>query len=134
LKTCPFCSPPEARVRFRSELALGCDDAHPLSPGHTLIVSRRHVGSFFELTPAERTAITDLLDLARRDIVERLRPDAFNVGINDGPAAGQSIPHVHVHLIPRYRGDRANPRGGVRWVIPEKADYWSVRGEHGSRA
>lgn len=66
-----------------------------------------------------------LLDAARQQIEKELAPDGYNIGINDGAAAGQTVPHLHMHLIPRYRGDRADPRGGVRWIIPERADYWT---------
>lgn len=124
---CPFCTLTESRIRFQSEQAIAVDDAYPVSPGHTLIIPRRHVGSYFELDDTERSAMNRMLDQAQRDLVARMKPDAYTIGINDGPAAGQSIPHVHVHLIPRYRGDRENPRGGVRWVLPEKADYWTRR-------
>jgi diadenosine tetraphosphate (Ap4A) HIT family hydrolase len=93
----------------------------------TLIISRRHVGSLFDLTPAERVDLLALLDQARADLEPSCRPDGYNVGINDGPAAGQTVPHLHIHLIPRYRGDQADPRGGVRWLFPDKADYWTVR-------
>ncbi len=68
-----------------------------------------------------------LLDAARADVVHSRLPAGFNVGINDGPAAGQTVPHLHIHLIPRYEGDVIDPRGGVRWVIPERADYWTPR-------
>jgi diadenosine tetraphosphate (Ap4A) HIT family hydrolase len=125
--TCPFCTLTESRVLFQSELAVGVSDAYPVSPGHTLIVPRRHVGSYFALTGTELEAMNEMLHRAQRDLSGRLRPSAYTIGINDGPAAGQSIPHVHGHLIPRYPGDRENPRGGVRWVLPDKADYWSRR-------
>jgi diadenosine tetraphosphate (Ap4A) HIT family hydrolase len=92
-----------------------------------LIVPRRHVGSYFQLNRDERAAMHELLDQAQSELRERMRPDAYTIGINDGPAAGQSIPHVHIHLIPRFHGDRENPRGGVRWVLPDKADYWTAR-------
>ena len=124
---CPFCTLTESRVRFQSEQAVAVDDANPVSPGHTLVIPRRHVGSYFELDDIERLAINRMLDQVQRDLVAKMKPDAYTIGINDGPAAGQSIPHVHVHLIPRYRGDRDNPRGGVRWVLPDKADYWTPR-------
>lgn len=100
-------------------------DSYPVSPGHALIVPRRHVASLFESTAIEREAILRLVDKAQQLIAEQYAPDAFNLGINDGVAAGQSVPHLHVHLIPRYRGDVPDPRGGVRWVIADRAKYWS---------
>lgn len=99
-------------------------DGYPVSPGHTLILPRRHIGSFFEIDPVEREALLILLDEAKRRLEKEFHPDGFNIGINDGAAAGQTVPHLHIHLIPRYAGDQPDPRGGVRWVIPEKAKYW----------
>ncbi|MCM2288105.1 MAG: HIT family protein [Sulfuritalea sp.] len=99
-------------------------DAYPISPGHTLIIPRRHVGSFFEIATEERDALLALLEEAKRHIDQEFQPDGYNIGINDGPAAGQTVAHLHIHLIPRYAGDRSDPRGGVRWVVPEKAKYW----------
>jgi diadenosine tetraphosphate (Ap4A) HIT family hydrolase len=102
-------------------------DGYPVSPGHSLVIPKRHVGSFFEVTAAERAALLALLDKAK-DLVEQAhKPAGYNIGINDGAAAGQTVPHLHIHLIPRYTGDQADPRGGVRWVIPDKADYWTQR-------
>lgn len=100
-------------------------DAYPVSPGHTLVIPTRHIGSFFELDEAERAALLALLDRARGRLELEFKPDGYNIGINDGAAAGQTVPHLHIHLIPRYTGDRPDPRGGVRWIIPEKASYWS---------
>lgn len=126
LPVCPFCCISAERILCANDLALAVRDAFPVSPGHTLIVPRRHIASFFEATPAEREALLALLDEARRVADREFQPDACNIGINDGPAAGQTIAHLHIHLIPRYRGDCTDPRGGVRWVIPDKADYWST--------
>jgi diadenosine tetraphosphate (Ap4A) HIT family hydrolase len=125
-KACVFCSLPAARIRLSSPLALALDDAYPVSPGHMLIIPRRHVASFFDLENAEREAMLALLDQCRESLLAARQPDGFNLGLNDGPSAGQTVMHVHLHLIPRYRGDRADPRGGVRWVMPDKADYWSA--------
>ncbi|GAB4040360.1 MAG: HIT family protein [Rubrivivax sp.] len=122
---CPFCALPSERIVDRNDLALAILDAYPITPGHTLIVPTRHVGSFFELDAAEQAAMLDLLRRARARIADERAPDAFNVGLNDGPAAGQTVPHVHLHLIPRRWGDVADPRGGVRWVVPDKARYWT---------
>ena len=102
-------------------------DGFPISPGHTLIIPKRHVASFFELTAEERSGLLALLDEAKADLDREFSPQGYNIGVNDGKAAGQTIAHVHIHLIPRFAGDRPDPRGGVRWIVPEKADYWSGR-------
>jgi len=123
---CPFCTLPEQRIVLSDALGLVIRDAFPVSPGHTLIVPRRHVPSFFELDDTERIVLLDLLREARRQLQEECRPDGFNIGINDGAAAGQTVMHVHIHLIPRYAGDTRDPRGGVRWVLPDQARYGCV--------
>jgi diadenosine tetraphosphate (Ap4A) HIT family hydrolase len=126
-KPCPFCTLPDGRVVEENEFAVLIRDGYPVSPGHSLVIPKRHVGSFFQVTAAERAALLALLDIAK-DLVEQAhRPAGYNIGINDGAAAGQTVPHLHIHLIPRYTGDQADPRGGVRWVIPDKADYWTQR-------
>jgi len=104
---------------------LAIRDGYPISPGHTLVIPKRHVGSFFELNPEEAADLIALLRSAKNVLQVEFKPDGYNIGINDGAAAGQTVPHLHIHLIPRYIGDSADPRGGVRWIIPEKADYWS---------
>ncbi len=124
---CPFCAPPAERIIARSERALALWDGFPVSPGHALVVPARHVGTWFDATADERADLLRLLDEARAVIVRAHAPDGWNIGMNLGAAAGQTVPHLHVHLIPRYAGDVADPRGGVRWVVPEKADYWSER-------
>ncbi len=123
--TCAFCKLTPSRIIVESPLALVIRDKFPVSPGHTLIVPRRHVGSFFELTGDERSELLSLLISSRGQLAAEFGADGYNIGINDGAAAGQTVPHVHVHLIPRYRGDIPDPRGGVRWIFPGKADYWS---------
>ena len=120
---CPFCTLPPERIIDENEHAVWIYDGFPLSPGHSLIIPKRHVGSFFEITTAEKIAILNLLDLAKNVVSTEHLPNAYNIGVNDGPAAGQTVPHLHVHLIPRYINDVKDPRGGVRWVIPEKAVY-----------
>jgi diadenosine tetraphosphate (Ap4A) HIT family hydrolase len=121
---CPFCFLPAERLVQASEFALVMRDGFPISPGHTLIIPKRHVASFFEITDAERIDLMSLLAAARDDLDRQFRPAGYNIGINDGAAAGQTVPHLHIHLIPRYEGDRPDPRGGVRWVLPDKAAYW----------
>ncbi len=121
---CPFCSLPCDRILFESELVLAFRDGHPVSQGHTLIIPKRHVGSFFDCTEHEQSALLQLLKAARADLDHFFHPAGYNIGINDGAAAGQTVAHLHIHLIPRYDGDRNDPRGGVRWVLPDKAAYW----------
>lgn len=122
---CVFCSLPQERVIDSNDLAMVIRDGFPVSPGHTLIIPKRHVGSFFDITEEERTAMFALLERAKTALQAELAPPAYNIGINDGAAAGQTVPHLHMHLIPRFEGDLPDPRGGVRWIIPSKADYWS---------
>ena len=121
---CLFCLVPADRNTQHCEHAFVIRDGFPVSLGHTLIIPRRHVASFFDITDAERTDLMSLLAAARADLDREFRPAGYNIGINDGAAAGQTVPHLHIHLIPRYVGDAVDPRGGVRWVIPEKAAYW----------
>ena len=111
-------------IILQNDQAVMIRDTSPVSDGHSLIIPRRHVSSFFDTSPEERMALMALLDQTKKDLDEKFNPDDYNIGINDGPLAGQSIPHLHIHLIPRYRGDKEDPRGGVRWLLPEKAKYW----------
>ena len=122
---CPFCSLPSERIIDQNDHGLVVRDGYPISKGHTLIIPKRHTGSFFDLTETERLDLLLLLDKAKTALDNEFNPNGFNIGINDGPAAGQTVPHLHIHLIPRYNGDITDPRGGVRWIIPEKADYWT---------
>lgn len=122
---CPFCTPAAAAVIAESAWCLALRDGYPVSPGHTLAVPRRHVASVFDLRPEEWDDLWALVRRARAEVPELSAADALNVGLNDGPAAGQTVGHAHVHLIPRRMGDVPDPRGGVRWVIPAKADYWT---------
>ena len=112
---------------MQNDAAVLIRDGYPVSPGHSLVIPKRHVSSFFDATEVEQSAMLALLDHAKAQLDAELKPDGFNIGINDGQAAGQTVPHLHLHLIPRYTGDQQDPRGGVRWVIPGKADYWSAR-------
>jgi diadenosine tetraphosphate (Ap4A) HIT family hydrolase len=123
-KPCRFCNLSSADIVIANELAVVSRDSYPVSPGHTLVIPKRHVGSFFDTTTEERLALLELIDKAKLELDREFHPAAYNLGLNDGPAAGQSIPHVHFHLIPRYEGDRTDARGGVRWVLPAKAKYW----------
>jgi diadenosine tetraphosphate (Ap4A) HIT family hydrolase len=122
---CPFCTLPAERVADRNELAVSIRDAYPVALGHTLVIPTRHVVSFFELDATEQAAMLELLRRARQRLQQEFAPDGYTIGINDGPAAGQTVPHVHLHLIPRRVGDVPDPRGGVRWVVPDRARYWA---------
>lgn len=123
-ESCPFCRLAR-RVEVICETAtcVAFYDGYPVSPGHALIVPKRHVASYFDLTHHEREAMNVMLQYVRQKVDERFHPDGYNVGINVGEAAGQSVFHVHMHLIPRYKGDVPNPKGGVRGVIPSKQSY-----------
>jgi diadenosine tetraphosphate (Ap4A) HIT family hydrolase len=124
-KKCPFCPVKEREIIAAHPLAVAITDSFPLTRGHALVVPRRHVPSFFDLTQDERLAMLDLLDEAKAALDTQYAPDGYNIGINDGVAAGQTVMHLHVHVIPRYKGDADDPRGGVRWIFPRTADYWS---------
>ena len=119
----PFCNPATGRLFFESDLVLGIWDAFPVADGHALLVTRRHVATWFDATADERQALTAAIDMVRQAILASHQPDGFNIGINVGEAAGQTVPHLHLHVIPRYAGDVADPRGGVRHVIPGRANY-----------
>lgn len=121
---CPFCrAESEREIIASSSLSIAFFDGFPVSPGHALIIPKRHVASFFDLTKDEQQDMLKLADSVKSIVDEKYHPDGYNVGVNVGEAAGQSIFHVHMHLIPRYKGDVSNPRGGVRGVIPSKQNY-----------
>ena len=124
---CPFCNLPESRIWHQNEVGLAIWDSYPLTEGHTLVIPKQHVDSLFDLSPNEQQAVWQLVSQVRSKLATDLNPDGFNVGVNDGIAAGQTVMHAHIHVVPRRDGDVGDPRGGVRWVIPDKADYWSNR-------
>ncbi|WP_324780826.1 HIT family protein [Thiobacillus sedimenti] len=124
-KPCPFCVLEPHRIVAEDERAVAYRDGFPVSLGHTVIIPRRHFATLFEATEAEQLALFGMLAQAK-EVLDRLhQPDGYNIGINHGQAGGQSVPHLHIHLIPRYRGDKEDPRGGVRWILPDKAKYWA---------
>ncbi len=122
---CPFCEPKRDRIFSENGLAFALWDGYAVSPGHALVIPKRHFANWFDTTDAERTALLALVDISKALIDQRHRPDGYNLGINVGAAAGQTVFHLHIHLIPRFTGDVADPRGGVRHVIPDKAKYVS---------
>ncbi|MEQ1663267.1 MAG: HIT family protein [Thiobacillus sp.] len=124
-KPCPFCVLDPKRILAEDDLAVVYKDGFPVSPGHTVIIPRRHVATLFDASDIEQTALLKALAHAKTILDQLHQPDGYNIGINQGQAGGQSVPHVHIHLIPRYRGDKEDPRGGVRWILPDKAKYWA---------
>jgi diadenosine tetraphosphate (Ap4A) HIT family hydrolase len=115
---------PADRILEAGQHAFVVLDAYPVSPGHSLVVSRRHVADVFDLTPAEIADMLQLIQSTRKRIDGTRQPAGYHLGVNVGIAAGQTVMHVHVHVIPRYPGDSDDPTGGVRGVIPGKARYF----------
>ncbi|MGH7825509.1 MAG: HIT family protein [Candidatus Binatia bacterium] len=117
-KACELCTPND--VVLEGGLAYVRYDNHSLSRGHVLVIPRRHVASFFDMTTDEQHAVLSLMNEAKRFIDRKFSPDGYNIGVNVGKAGGQSRLHVHVHLIPRYAGDVPDPKGGIRAVLKQK--------------
>ena len=124
--TSPFLDGDPGRIIAEDRLILALWDRYPVSPGHALVVPRRVVSRLGELTGEELEALWRWVVAIRSRLSHELdpRPAGFNLGLNDGTAAGQTVAHLHFHIIPRYEGDVPDPRGGVRWVVPGKARYW----------
>lgn len=122
---CLFCNKENQKFRLicENDFCVARWDQNPVSKGHTLIIPKKHFGSFFDLEETEVGKMFSLMKEAKHIIQKEHNPDGFNIGINDGEAAGRTIHHLHIHLIPRYKGDVSNPRGGIRHVIPGKGDY-----------
>jgi diadenosine tetraphosphate (Ap4A) HIT family hydrolase len=120
---CPFCNPDRKKILISNTLCYAMYDRYPVTPGHILVLPYRHFPDYFESTLPEVEAFDALLRQCRTRLGEEYHPDGYNLGVNVGDAAGQTIPHMHIHVIPRYRGDSLYPRGGIRGVIPEKQDY-----------
>jgi len=121
---CPFCNlRSEQTVLLENSECRAILDAFPVAPGHTLIIPRRHIANYFDLTVEEQQYLWTMVGECKQYLQNSYHPDGFNIGINIGNAAGQTIPHVHIHLIPRYTGDTPSPKGGVRGVIPCKQSY-----------
>ncbi len=122
---CVFCQKVEDKdYLIENETAVSFLDSYPLTEGHTLIIPKRHISEIFNLDSKEYTDIWEIINATNKSLTDTLSPDGFNIGVNVGKEAGQTIDHAHLHLIPRYKGDIADPRGGIRWIIPDKAPYW----------
>ncbi|HEX9182703.1 MAG TPA: HIT family protein [Burkholderiales bacterium] len=122
MSECIFCRP-QREILAKNDLAIAVFDTYPVSPGHSLVLPLRHAVMIWDLSAEEFDACFRLVRELKPILEARFKPDAFNVGVNCGEAAGQSVWHAHIHVIPRYKGDNPNPRGGVRNVIPLKAKY-----------
>jgi diadenosine tetraphosphate (Ap4A) HIT family hydrolase len=121
---CRFClSKPGRRIMIEGKYGFAAWDRHPASEGHFLVIPYRHVADYFDINDEEREELWRLVAEGKKLADEKYNPDGYNVGINVGIWAGQSIPHVHIHVIPRYKGDVENPKGGVRGVIPQNKLY-----------
>ena len=120
---CPFCKPFADDIVAKNELCYARWDRYPVSKGHLLLMPYRHTPDFFSLTPEEKLAMLDLLETCKEIIIENFRPDGYNIGMNIGAAAGQTITHCHCHIIPRYIGDVTRPKGGIRSIVPGKRGY-----------
>jgi len=121
---CIFCNLRDERIILECEHTITFIDTYPASPGHSLVVPKRHFATYFEANDDEILAIGQAVQKAKKILDEEFSPDAYNIGINNGDAAGQSIKHLHVHIIPRYKGDVKDPKGGVRWILKDRANYW----------
>lgn len=121
---CPFCHPDKEReLLFESATAYAIFDKFPVNPGHTLIIPKRHTANYFDLSFREQSACWFMINKVKEYLDKKFNPDGYNIGVNINEQAGQTVSHVHIHLIPRYTGDVEEPRGGVRGVIPSKRDY-----------
>ena len=119
---CIFCNLDRA-ILAETDLSLAFPDTFPVSQGHTLVIPKRHMETIWDMTSDEYADVFDLIRKVRDILKAKFDPDGFNVGVNCGEAAGQTVFHAHVHIIPRYVGDVPNPRGGVRNIIPGKGNY-----------
>jgi ATP adenylyltransferase len=118
------CNPSENRsIIVESDLVFAIYDRFPVNPGHALIIPRRHCKDYFNLSKEEQGECWNLVNQVKEIVERTYHPDGYNIGINVLESAGQTIPHVHIHLIPRYAGDVPKPEGGVRGVIPDKKEY-----------
>ena len=123
---CVFCKPPE-EIILENDLAYAIYDKFPVSKGHALIIPKRHVADYFDMLLEEQIACQLIINKLKTILDKKHHPDGYNIGVNVGQTAGQSVFHVHIHLIPRYEGDVDNPLGGIRNVIANKADYITKR-------
>lgn len=124
---CVFCGIEKqidsSRILYQDSTWIAIYDGYPVSKGHVLLIPKRHCASYFDLNFIELESVSVTIGIVKRLLDKKFKPDGYNIGINCGEAAGQTVPHCHIHIIPRYNGDMEDPRGGVRGVIPEKQKY-----------
>lgn len=120
MNLCPFC---DSEFYLENKTCIARFDIYPVSKGHTLVIPKRHVETWFDMNQQEQLDAMDLVQKVKTYLDSEHVPDGYNIGANCGEVAGQSIPHAHIHIIPRYKNDMPDPKGGVRGVIPEKQKY-----------
>lgn len=126
MDNCVFCEKIKnktIKLIYENQLAIAFFDEFPVNEGHMLIITKKHYPTFFDISDQEQKAMIDLLNKSKKYLDDKYNPDGYNVGLNCGSIAGQSVMHVHMHIIPRYKDDVKNPRGGIRCVIPNKKNY-----------
>lgn len=127
MEGCPFCNIEkaidESRIIYQDSTWIAILDNYPVSEGHTLLIPKRHCKTYFDLNFIELESVGVTIGIIKRLLDTKYNPDGYNIGINCGEAAGQTVHHCHIHIIPRYNGDCENPRGGVRGCIPSRMDY-----------
>lgn len=124
---CPFCQIDKEKIIYENSKAFAIYDKYPVNQGHILIISKKHIVDYFNCPDELKDKLWSLLEKSKEVLDEKFNPDGYNIGINCGEVAGQTINHLHIHLIPRYRGDIEDPTGGVRGVIPDERVYHNNR-------
>ena len=121
--TCPFCNRGELKIILENELAFAIYDKYPVQKGHLLIIPKEHIVTYFDASEEQILAMHELIQKGKKLLDNEFKPDGYNIGVNVGFYGGQTIPHLHVHLIPRYKGDIEDPRGGVRKIVKNLVQY-----------
>ena len=123
MEGCVFCGIKEDRIIYQDSLWVAILDGYPVSEGHTLLIPKRHCETYFDLNQVELGALVGAVDHVKEILDSKYKPNGYNIGVNCGEAAGQTVMHCHIHIIPRYNGDCEDPKGGVRGVIQSKQKY-----------
>ena len=124
--SCAFCQYDRSKAIVENDFGFSIFDSHPVSNGHCLVIPEEHQWDYFKLSQQTRKGLDGLLIAVKEHLDDCYSPDGYNIGINNGHAAGQTIMHAHIHVIPRYEGDNTDPRGGIRWIFPRRANFWDV--------